>query len=413
MSEAQTADLALMRELNERIVLNLIRQQGPISRAELARRSNLSRSTVSSIINTLITTNLVHETGMGDSQGGRRPIMLVFNYQSSYVIGVELAATTLTVLLTDLAATVQRQAQRAMDVAAGPEVCIPQVVELIEAVVREAGVPVEKLLGVGIGVPGPLAYATGRPVAPPVMPGWHDVPLRRRLERALQLPIFVENDANLGALAEHRWGAAQGWRNMAYVYLGSTGIGAGLILDGRLYRGDIGSAGEIGHLMVDEDGPLCHCGSCGCLEAVAGTPALLAQARTLELPADHIRAIVALACQGEPRAATIIREAGEHLGIAISSLLNMINPGCVVLGGDLTAAGTLLLEPLQAMLRRCGLAAAVEHVEIGLGTLGDDVVAIGAVSLVVQHIFSTPSLLHLPNSADQMAAQGLALRSEV
>jgi len=413
MSEAQTADLALMRELNERIVLNLIRQQGPISRAELARRSNLSRSTISSIINTLITTNLVHETGMGDSQGGRRPIMLAFNYQSSYVIGVELATTTVTVLLTDLAATVQRRAQRAFDIAAGPDVCMPQVVELIRAVVREAGVPVEKLLGVGVGVPGPLAFATGRPVAPPVMPGWHDVPLRRWLERALHLPIFVENDANLGALAEHRWGAAQGWHNLAYVYLGSAGIGAGLILDGRLYRGDIGSAGEIGHLMVDEDGPLCPCGSFGCLEAVAGTPALRAQARALALPADTICAIVALAHQGDPLATTIIRSAGEQLGIAISSLLNMINPGCVVLAGDLTAAGALLLEPLQAMLRRCGLAAAVEHVAIGLGTLGDDVVAIGAVSLVVQHIFSTPSLLHLPNSADQMAAQGLALRSEI
>jgi predicted NBD/HSP70 family sugar kinase len=413
MSEAQTADLALMRELNERIVLNLIRQQGPISRAELARRRNLSRSTISSIINTLITTNLVHETGMGDSQGGRRPIMLAFNYQSSYVIGVELATTTVTVLLTDLAATVQRRAQRAFDIAAGPDVCLPQIVELIAAVVREAGVPVEKLLGVGVGVPGPLAYATGRPVAPPVMPGWHNAPLRRWLERALHLPIFVENDANLGALAEHRWGAAQGWHNLAYVYLGSAGIGAGLILDGRLYRGDIGSAGEIGHLIIDEDGPLCPCGSFGCLEAVAGTPALRAQARALGLHADTICAIVALAQQGDPQAIALIRAAGEQLGIAIASLLNMINPGCVVLGGDLTAAGALLLEPLQAMLRRCGLTAAVDHVAIGLGTLGDDVVAIGAVSLVVQHIFSTPSLLHLPNSADQMAAHELALRSEV
>lgn len=387
MSEAQTADLALMRELNERIVLNLIRQQGPISRAELARRSNLSRSTVSSIINTLITSNLVHETGMGDSQGGRRPIMLAFNHQSSYVIGAELSTATLTVLLTDLAATVQRRAQCALDIAAGPDACLPRVVELIERVVREAGVPAEKLLGAGIGVPSPLAYASGRPVNPPVLPGWHDAPLRPWIERALRLPVFVENDANLGALAEQRWGAAQGRRNVAYIYHGSAGIGAGLILDGRLYRGDVGSAGEIGHLIVDEHGPPCRCGVRGCLEAVAGAPRLLAQARAHGLPSDHVRRIVALALQGAPPALAIVREAGEHLGVAISSLLNMINPGCVVIGGELAQAGDALLGPLQAMLRRCSLPAAVAHVAVEPGALGDDVIALGAVSLVMQQIF--------------------------
>jgi predicted NBD/HSP70 family sugar kinase len=398
-----------MRELNERIVLNLIRQEGSISRAELARRSNLSRSTISSIINALIAADLVRETGMGDSRGGRRPIMLEFNNQSRYVIGIELATTTLTVLLADLAATIHRRARRPLEVAAGPDACIPQVVDLVTAIIHEAGLPAEKILGVGVGVPGPLAYATSRPIAPPAMPGWHDVPLRALLEQALGRRVFVENDANLGALAEHRWGAAQGWRNVAYVYLGSAGIGAGLILDGRLYRGDIGSAGEIGHLIVDEDGPACRCGSCGCLEAVAGVPMLLERARALGLPSGDIGAVIELAHAGDARAATIISDAGASLGIAISSMLNMINPGCVVLGGDLIAAGDVLLEPLRAIIRRCGLAAVVEHVEIVPGALGDNVVPIGAVALVVQQAFSAPSLVHLPDDIDQGVIQEAGL----
>src|SRR5262245_59460101 len=295
MSESQPADLALMRELNERIVLGLLRQQGPISRAELARRSNLSRSTISSIIATLLAFDVVHETGIGNSQGGRRPIMIEFNYQSGFVIGIELGNTTLTVLLTDLAATVLRRVHVPFDITKSPEACIAQVITQVNLVLKEARVNRAKIVGIGVGVPGPLAYASGRPVAPPVMPGWHNVPLRKLLEDALGMRVFVENDANLGALAEHRWGAARGYDNVAYLYLGSVGIGCGLILDGRLYRGDIGSAGEIGHLMIEEDGPACRCGAYGCLEAIAGIPAILKRAQAIGLPCRQIDDVIRLA----------------------------------------------------------------------------------------------------------------------
>ena len=404
MPESQPADLALMRELNERIVLGLLRQAGPISRAELARRSNLSRSTVSSIIATLLSAGLVSETGIGSSQGGRRPIMIEFNYRSGFVIGIELGTTALTLLLTDLAAAVQLRAQRAFDVAAGPDVCIGQVAALVDETLAHARIAREKIVGVGVGVPGPLAFATGRPIAPPVMPGWHDVPLRNRLEQALGLQVFVENDANLGALAEHCWGAGRGWQNVAYLYLGSAGIGSGLILDGRLYRGDIGSAGEIGHLMIEENGPECRCGSSGCLEAVVGAPALLKQAREAGLACERVEDLVALARRNDPRARGLVARSGEHLGVAIASTLNMINPGCVVIGGALAGAGGLLLEPLRATLRRRGLPVAVEHVEIVPGRLAGDVVAIGAVSAVVQHAFSIPAPRASIDTAQPVAA---------
>ncbi len=394
-----------MRELNERIVLGLLRQKGPISRAELARRSNLSRSTVSSIIATLLASDVVHETGIGDSHGGRRPIMIEFNYQSAFVIGIELGNTTLTVLLTDLAATILRRVRVPFDITNGPEACIAQVIAQVNLVLKEAHVSRAKIVGVGVGVPGPLAYATGRPVAPPVMPGWHDVPLRKLLEDALGLRVFVENDANLGALAEHRWGAAQGWENVAYLYLGSVGIGCGLILDGRLYRGDIGSAGEIGHLMIEEDGPACRCGAYGCLEAIAGIPAILKRAQAIGLPCQQIDDVMRLAGQGNRQAVALLESTGEYLGIAIANILNMINPACVVIGGALSEAGELLLKPLRRTLRRRGLAIAVAHVAIVSGALGYEVVAIGAVSIVVQHAFSVPATVRVSNGASHEAVQ--------
>lgn len=393
MGEQQPADLALMRELNERIVLGLLRQEGPISRAELARRSNLSRSTISSIITTLLGAGLVRETGIGNSQGGRRPIMIEFNYQAAFVIGIELSNTTLTLLLTDLDATVLRRVALPFTISDGPHAGVMRVAAAVDELLAEGHHAREKIVGVGVGIPGPLAHATGRPIAPPVMPGWHDVPLRARLEQALGMRVFVENDANLAALAEQRWGAAQGRPNVVYVYLGSAGIGCGLILDGRLYRGDVGSAGEIGHVMVEEDGPPCRCGSRGCLEAVAGTPAVLRRTQALGLPAATLDELLALARGGNAKAIALLDATGEYIGIAVANILNMINPGCVVIGGGLAAAGDMLLGAFRSTLRRRGLAIAADHVAIILGTLGADVVAIGAVSLVVHHALGAPSMV--------------------
>jgi len=397
MSALQPADLSLMRELNERIVLELLRQNGPISRAELARRSNLSRSTVSSIIANLLAAGLVRETGIGDSNGGRRPIMIEFNYQSSFVVGIDLGNTALTVLLTDLAANVLGRVQRTFELTTEPHVCLPQVVALVEELLASERIARGAIVGVGVGVPGSLSFANGRPTMPPAMPGWHDVPLRALLEDALEMRVFVENDANLGALAEYRWGAAREQFNVAYIYLGGAGIGCGLILDGRLYRGEIGSAGEIGHLMVEEDGQVCRCGAYGCLEAVAGTPALLGRANAIGLPARSAGDLIRLARAGQEKAAALIGAAGEYLGVAVANILNMTNPGCVVIGGELSEAGELLFDPLRRVMQRRGLAAATKQVEVVPGQLGGDVIAIGAVSIVVQHAFSVSA--RVPNDS--------------
>lgn len=380
-----------MRELNQALILNLVRQEGQISRAEIAKRTNLSRSTVSNIINELIEAGRIFEIHKGESRGGRRPILLELNYRSHCTIGVELATTSLQLLITDLKGMILHEHCEPFDMLIGPDRAGEQLSEAVTRALAEAGIERESVAGVGVGVPGPLTYATGKPIAPPIMPGWSGVPLRERFSHELGLPVYVDNDANLGALAEYRLGAAQGIRNMAYLYL-ATGIGAGLVLNGTVYRGEIGSAGEIGHLTIDEDGPRCSCGSYGCLEAFAGLAHLLQQARQLSGGQSQTLAqLIERAHNNDEQITSLFVTVGTHLGVAMASLLNLYNPGLVVIGGPLAAAGDLLLETVRATARRRALSISIEHCDIVAGVLGSRAVALGAASQIIQTVFSPAS----------------------
>lgn len=385
-----------MRGFNEQMVLKLVREQGPVSRAELARRSHLSRSTISSVVASLLAENYVYEIGIGDSQGGRRPIMLDFNERASIAVGIDIAASGVTMLLTDLRARVLQRSSERFDLIEGPDACLPRIVTLFHAAVRSAGVEAASIGGIGVGVPSPISDSTRRRIVPLAMPGWRDVPLRELLERTFERPILLDNDANLGALAEQAWGAACGLTNVAYIYFGSTGIGGGLILDGKLYHGQLGSAGEIGHITIDEDGPICRCGANGCLEALIGVPALLARAAESGLMLTSVAELIVVAQAGNLIAQNVLAMAGAHLGVAIASLLNLLNPGGVVLGGELATAGDLLLDPLRATLVRRGLAAASQHVVLRPGTLGSDVIALGAAALAINNVLSHPLSSNTP-----------------
>lgn len=384
------ANNGLMRELNERIVLSLVRQEGTISRAELARRSSLSRSTVSSIVAGLLAAKLVRETGSGDSRGGRRPIMIELNEQPRYAAGVEIGGGALTVLLADLVATVLLRRQRSFPIAGGPHACVAQVAALLGQMLSEAGIARGQLLGAGVGVP--AAVAGGRLAAPALPPGWHDAPLRAMLEASLELPVLAENDANLGALAEHRWGAARGWSNVVYLFLGGLGPGCGLILDGRLYRGDMGAAGDIGGLPAHEPGAGNLAASPGSVQSAIGTAALLARAREHGLACAGIDELVQLAQHGNACAIALVEQAGAHLGGVLASLLAIVNPGIVVIGGGLAAAGDTLLHAARgALARQCSTPASA-RVPIVPGELGGDVVALGGAALV-QQTFDMPAAM--------------------
>jgi glucokinase-like ROK family protein len=399
--DKESADARLMGELNRAIVLNLIRQEGSISRAEIAHRTKLSRSAVSNIINSLLDEGLVHSSGTGESNGGRRPIMLNFNYSAGYVAGVDVGANHILAIITDLEGNIVTEHYRDFDISAGPEKALPQIVQHVHELLNSSHIPRHRLLGVGMGVPGPLDYETGTVIAPPIMPGWNRFPLRGYLSQEFGLPVLVENDANLGAVAEKWRGAGQRYQHLAYIKIG-TGIGCGLIMDGKIYRGQRGSAGEIGHITITRDGPPCKCGSYGCLESMAAAPAIINRARlAMEAGRETVlteysqlttKEIAEAAGRGDKLAEEIIEDAGRYIGVALASLINLFNPGIIVLGGGVAAIGELLMRPLRETVRNRSLLISYEQSQIVTSTLGKEAVAVGAAILVLQEVFRAPNL---------------------
>jgi len=404
------ADAGLMGELNRSIVLNFIRQENSISRAEIAHRTKLSRSAVSNIINSLLDEGIIQESGIGESKGGRRPIMVNFNYSAAFVLGVDMGANHLLALVTDLEGNTIAGYQAEFSVEKGPEVGLPILVNLIHNILAEQNAAHKKILGIGLAVTGPLDSSTGTVVNPPIMPGWSKFPLRRYLNDEFRLPVLVDNDANLGALGEKWRGAGIGCNNLAYVKIG-TGIGCGLILDGKLYRGSTGSAGEIGHITITRDGPPCRCGSFGCLESMAGSTAIINRVK-LAIEAGRetsltnwngstesitVQAISDAAKTGDRLTTEVLTDAGRYIGIALANLVNLFNPGLIILGGGVATVGEALLEPLKQTVKERSLVASFKDTRIVIGTLGREAVATGAATLVLQEVFKGPQIALVTN----------------
>jgi glucokinase-like ROK family protein len=392
-----------MRELNKALILNLVRQSREISRTDIARRTRLSRSTVSTIVSELIDEGWLIESGPGKSRGGRRPIILTFNYQAGYALGIGVGATHVIALVTDLEARIAAEIERPFVAADGPEVGLPAIVEIGRDALSQAGVDTSQLLGAGVGVPGPLDRKRGTIVAPPIMPGWHETPVRDRLREAFGTPVYLNNDANLGALGERHYGAGQNVDNLAYIKV-ATGIGCGIIIDGQIYHGQTGAAGEIGHLTIDEDGPPCKCGSYGCLEAMAGGQAI-AQRAELALQAGRPTMLRELSMNGKLTAKDIdhaarkgdalsrqlYQDAGRLIGIAVADLINLLNPGRVIIGGGVSQAGELMLEPLRETACQRSMRATIGSIDIVQSALGRNSTALGAVALVLEETFRSPA----------------------
>lgn len=402
--DKESADARLMGEMNRSIVLNLIRQEGSISRSEIAQRTKLSRSAVSNIINSLLEEGLVQHRGTGESNGGRRPIMLNFNYGAASVLGLDVGANHLLAIVTDLEGNTTAEHASPFDIEIGPEKALPIIVKHIHQILKMSPSTSPRVLGIGLGVPGPLDHTTGTVVAPPIMPGWDRFPLKQFLSQEFGMPVLVENDANLGAVAEKWRGAGQGHQHLAYVKIG-TGIGCGLMLDGKIYRGQRGSAGEIGHITITRDGPPCKCGSYGCLESMAAAPALLNRAR-LAIKAgratsliqynslDNItpQEIATAALQGDALARELFEDSGRFIGIALANLINLLNPSIIILGGGVASVGEIITRPIRETIRSRSLLASYEQTEIVVGKLGREAVAMGAATLVLQEIFRGPEL---------------------
>jgi glucokinase-like ROK family protein len=380
-----------VKNLNKHAIIDLIRfTPGGIARAEMARSLGLTRAAVSTIIGDLHESGLVREVE-AHHPGGRKPIVLEITPGIGYVVGVDMGATHLLMILADFSGREIQVLDAPLDINQGPQVCLSQVNLHLHTILEKAEITLQDIKAIGIGVPGPIVAEAGMVSGPPIMPGWDGYPIRDYLQGIWHCPVSLSNDSDMGALGEWAYGAARGERNIAYIKVG-TGIGCGLLLDGQIYRGATGSAGEIGHTTIDENGPLCQCGNRGCLEAMAGGRAIANRAieairkgqRTQlseTTPIDKItaREVISAARRGDLFAQQIMIEAGNHLGTAVSSLVNLFNPGMVVIGGGVAQIGDLLIEPIRRAVHQRSLRVASRAVRIAVSLLGRRSSAMGAV----------------------------------
>jgi predicted NBD/HSP70 family sugar kinase len=375
------------RERNRERVTAALREAGAASRSELARRTGLSRTTVASIVGELEAAGVLVETedGAGASpRGGRPPRRLSFSRGAGVAIGIDFGKRHLRVAAADLSHTILAEAERPVRAEDPAEAGLDAAVGLVEEVMAGAGVTGDQVVGVGLGLPGPIDRRSGRVGSSSILPGWVGVRAADELSARLALPVEVDNDANLGALAELYWGAAAGRSHVVYLKI-STGIGAGLVLDGRLFHGSGGMAGEIGHAIVDEQGPVCRCGKRGCLETLAGASALAELLEPRLGRAISTAELLALATSGDSGARRVIADAGRHIGGVVATLCDLFNPELIVVGGELGRAGEVLLDPMREQVHRNAIPATARDVEIVSGVLGPRAELLGALALVLAY----------------------------
>ncbi len=390
----ETADAAGMRTQNATLLLNLIWRERQVSRADLARKTGLSPSTVGAIVGELDAAGLVREIGAGVSRGGRRPVLVGFRDDAFALVGVELGARHVAAVLTDLRGSVRAFRETHVNVRDEPARALETARELIEACLAAEKVSKKRVVGIGVAVPSPVHPGRPGALSPLILPAWRDVDVQETLADAFELPVLVDNDANMGALAERFWGAGAGGEDLAFIKV-ATGIGSGHIINGALYRGSGGTAGEIGHLAIDPHGPQCVCGLRGCLATFIGADALLARARTRwgkRKKPPTVSDIVTGARAGDTVARELVDEVGQYLGIAVAGLLNLLNPAIVVLGGEITGVGDLLLDPLRATVRSRALSTSVAETRIVSSRLGERSIAVGAATLVLESALSDRTL---------------------
>ncbi len=384
--------------VHQATLLRLLRDLGPQSRVALGDRVELSRSKLAVEIDRLLETGLVVQDGLAASRGGRRSHNVRIA-PSLRFLGVDIGATSVDAAVTNAELEVLGHLSEPLDVREGPVAVFERVLALA-AKLREAGLA-EHFDGAGIGVPGPVRFPEGVPVAPPIMPGWDGFPVREALSQELGCPVLVDNDVNLMALGEQQAGVARSVRDFLWVKVG-TGIGCGIVVGGEVHRGVTGSAGDIGHIQVDPDGPPCACGNTGCLEAHFGGGALVRDAtalaetgRSAEL-AGRLEAagrltpedVSAAAGAGDAASLELIRLGGSRTGQVIAGLVSFFNPGLVVIGGGLTGLGHTLLASVRTQIYRQSLPLATGNLPIVLGELGQVAGVVGATRLISDHIFS-------------------------
>ncbi|BAL89257.1 putative ROK-family protein [Actinoplanes missouriensis 431] len=387
-------------------ILAAVRAGAGITQPLLVERVGLGRSVVAQRVAELEAAGLVEGAGFGPSSGGRAPRRLRLCAGRGVVLGIDVGATGLIVGVADLTGRMLASRQRAIDVAAGPKAVLSLAESLAAELLEPRRIPV---WAVGVGVPGPVEFRTGLPIVPPIMPGWDRYPIRRRLRARFGAPVWVDNDVNLMALGElHAGGEPAG--HMLYVRAG-LGIGAAIVMDGRLYRGANGSAGDIGHVAIPEGGAIiCRCGNIGCLEAVAGGAALVREGRLRSprlaaIPGLRPHHVVEAAENGDTAARDLLHRTSALLGGTLATLVSFYNPNRLILGGSLAPARDHVLGAIREAIHKRALPLATRDLRIEVATLPEEVSGVtGTAHLALDEVFSPANLeIWLPaGSPDQV-----------
>ncbi|MFC7442367.1 ROK family transcriptional regulator [Laceyella putida] len=397
----QTGSFQWMKSLNKSTILNMVRLHGPISRAEIAKLTKLTPPTVTNIVSELLQDGLIVESNLGESTGGRKPIMLRINASRFYVIGIYAREGRLDAAVAHLDGKMIHQCARELPTKVDQTDFLESLKALANEALALAQADGQPVLGIGVGMHGLVNPLQGESVFAPHLHLKH-VPIKAVLEEACQLPVEVENDVRAMALAESWFGQGREHANFITVHIGS-GIGAGIVLDNELYHGVSFAAGEIGHTTIDVNGPLCRCGNVGCLEALAAEPALVTRARAAieagrasllsemvqgeltRLTEEHLYMAIN---QGDELAKEIFADAGQSLGIGLANLINTFNPLRIIINGSLTRAGAYLIEPLLDTVQKRTLDASADHLSIVVSDLGKQAALIGAYTLALRKIFA-------------------------
>lgn len=384
-----------VKKSNRAHLLNLLYFNEPTTRLDLSRDSGLSPATVTKIIAEMIEEGIVIETGLEDSQGGRPRTTLNIDPEYGYFIGVDVGETHVYVELFDIKLRTLRDIRYALTSnEILPEEIARLIIDAVRTIQHDARIPDEKIIGIGVGVPGVVEREGGVSIFAPNW-GWHNVGLLDLLRDALRIPILLDNGAQAMALAEMWFGAGRGCNNMVVLLIG-TGIGSGVIAEGKLYRGTSNSAGEWGHTCIELDGRACRCGSHGCIEAYAGAPGIIEQLQERDpnnpilragSQVETIRALNTAAQNGDPLALAVLSRVSHTLGAGIANLINLFNPELIVIGGW---AGKLLsdtiLPGVESSVRRYALSQPLSVVKLKVSELGWDGVSLGAANLAL-HVF--------------------------
>src|SRR5690625_3406262 len=386
----QTWNQHVVKKGNKTIVLDTIKKNSPISRATIATQTGLNKGTVSSLVSDLIDDHLIYESGPGESSGGRRPVMLLFNEVAGYSIGIDIGVNYLLGVLTDLQGNICNEHLVKFSNLSYEEIK-SKLFDTIDLLTSSAPSSPYGIIGIGIGVPG-IVSNDGKIVLAPNL-GWVNIDLQSTLQKKYDVPIIIDNEANAGAYGEKRFGVGKEFSDIIYVSIG-IGIGVGLILNGELYKGNNGFSGELGHMTIEVHGENCRCGSKGCWELYASEQALLNKAKQLEIPVPNheeisLEHLLTLAEDGHKDAIQLFDEIGEYIGIGIKNIFNTFNPEQVIIGNRIAVAEKWIKEPINKRLINQTLWPHQENLQLNFSELSTHSTALGIAAYSIENFLES------------------------